>query len=430
MKYTSKTVKAEADDGTIRISVTLTPNEQPEPDPTPDPTPEPDPDPEPDPTPTPPHVPDMPQITVPVPPTSRTIRDINSLLRKAQRERSWEDVWIYARQHEEAYGSSAGVPERTERFQEWRPHDPLRLEDAKEIMLDYAESVINRPRFLEGTPQPLYHVSPTAQIALTAKHYTGSDRETILKAATMAADYLLWGQEQTRFGCFPVWRGDGWKGDGPRSGGGIQYDNGYCLAAMVEVYSATEEQKYLDSIVNAADWATEQWEVSNWNYNAFSCWALCRTYDLTGAWQYLDAARDKFRYGIFPGQISDHRHRYCGRWYDPHNAEAVYQAIILRGVAALARVIPKSDELWPWVYWCLHRGWLRGEDYVEKGLPNVESSTDAICAFREDESLFKLMDSYNHEAFEAVLAYLSRGASRGRMPVSPGSFARLMEHLK
>ncbi len=69
--------------------------------------------------------------------------------------------------------------------------------------------------------------------------------------------------------------------------GGLQYDQGICGVAMIEMYEHGKEEKYLESARRAADWAAGRPAVTNWNYNAFSLWLLARFARATGEAKYL-----------------------------------------------------------------------------------------------------------------------------------------------
>jgi hypothetical protein len=86
--------------------------------------------------------------------------------------------------------------------------------------------------------------------------------------------------------------------------------------------------------LRAADWATGQACVANFNYNAFSVSLLCEAFAVSGRAGYLDASLAKFRLGVSPGQAPN------GRWIDPHNARTVYHILILRAIGDLLTVLP------------------------------------------------------------------------------------------
>ncbi len=130
---------------------------------------------------------------------------------------------------------------------------------------------------------------------------------------------------------------DGWIPD-DRGDGGLQFDNGLCGRALIEAWELTDDARYRDSACRAADWALAQPMVANWNYNAFSAGLLARAACATANAKYLAAAVEKARVGVLPGQMKS------GRWFDPHNACAVYHNILLRELLEVFAVLPERHE--------------------------------------------------------------------------------------
>jgi len=128
---------------------------------------------------------------------------------------------------------------------------------------------------------------------------------------------------------------DGWIVSVPGDGG-LQFDNGLCGAALVDAWELTHDARYLASARRAADWAIAQPLVTNWNYNAFSAGLLARVARATGEAKYLDAAVEKARVGVLPGQMTS------GRWFDAHNACAVYHNILLRDLLEVFGALPEQ----------------------------------------------------------------------------------------
>ena len=116
--------------------------------------------------------------------------------------------------------------------------------------------------------------------------------------------------------------------------GGLQFDNGLCGRALISAWELTLEEKYLDAARKSGDWAIAQPLVTNWNYNAFSVGLLARLATVTGEEKYLAAAVKKAEIGVLPGQMPG------GRWFDAHNASAVYHNILLRDLLVLLHALP------------------------------------------------------------------------------------------
>lgn len=132
--------------------------------------------------------------------------------------------------------------------------------------------------------------------------------------------------------------------------GGLQFDNGLCGHALLSVWELTRDDRYLDGARRLAAWTVSRPVVTNWNYNAFSVGFLARLARLTGEAAFLDAAIRKADLGVLPGQLPG------GRWFDAHNACAVYHNILLRELLELAHALPATHAFRPKVLDALTRG--------------------------------------------------------------------------
>jgi len=133
---------------------------------------------------------------------------------------------------------------------------------------------------------------------------------------------------------------DGWVMD-DSGDGGLQFDNGVAGVAVLKLYQATHDRRYLDSVLRSADWAAARPMAPNWNYNSFQRppAGLCLCGDARG--EVPAAAKKKALMGVIPGQLTSGPH--AGRWLDAHNARPAYHYIMMRALAALATVLPASD---------------------------------------------------------------------------------------
>ena len=149
-----------------------------------------------------------------------------------------------------------------------------------------------------------------------------------MQEAREAGDFLLWAQAQGGRGVipFPAFRGGrnaafqsaerflrraeregrldevlrgGWAVD-DLDDGGLQFDNGLCGVALLDLFEATGDERYLHGAVAAADWAARRPPVPNWNYNSFSVYLLAEAHRVTGEGRYLEAAKRAFRLGVAP----------------------------------------------------------------------------------------------------------------------------------
>lgn len=142
---------------------------------------------------------------------------------------------------------------------------------------------------------------------------------------------------------------DGWISD-DASDGGLQFDNGLCGRALVSAWELTRDEKYLVAARRSGDWAMSRRLVSNWNYNAFSVGLLARLATASGEAKYLDAAIEKAQIGVLPGQLP------TGRWFDAHNACAVYHNILLRELLELLHALPENHPFRPTLSDAVKRG--------------------------------------------------------------------------
>ena len=138
-----------------------------------------------------------------------------------------------------------------------------------------------------------------------------------------------------------------------RTDGGLQFDNGLCGKALLSAWELTRDERYLAAARRAGDWAITRPLVSNWNYNAFSVGLLARLAEVTQEGEratYLAAAVKKAEAGVLPGQMPG------GRWFDAHNACAVYHNILLRELLELLHVLPADHVFRPTLLDAVKRG--------------------------------------------------------------------------
>ncbi len=151
---------------------------------------------------------------------------------------------------------------------------------------------------------------------------------TYLRRAREGLEHLLSIQQPN--GHWPWYR---------RSFGGIRntlddlYETGIAGRALIEGYRRFGDERYLQASERAGTWAALQPISENNNYNMFAVWHLAEHYAVTGRQWFLEAAIHKTRQGGLPGQQRN------GHW-PGHNEFIWYHSIIVRGMAALAQVLP------------------------------------------------------------------------------------------
>ncbi len=275
----------------------------------------------------------------------------------------------------EVLGDQAGLPEIADKFRDVpknaKPLTASELPTAFDPYIDFIEKkewwkVGIDPTKTNHLPRELATI---IEGCLAARSVNQANAERLLRIANDAGDFLVWSQEQAGTGVipFPAVRNgkgrpfevaerfmqqaekegkldqvvrNGWAIE-DFSDGGLQFDNGLAGVALVQLFEATNDLKYKKAAIRAADWAMTRPVVTNWNYNSFSVYVLAEVYRITGDTKYLESARKKTRLGLLPGQLTEGPRK--GRWADAHNARPPYHYIIVRGLAALAAVMPKDD---------------------------------------------------------------------------------------
>ncbi len=355
-------------------------------------------------------------------------------------------------------GDQAGVPEEADTFLRIPTNGRWLTPAEAKAGFAKAPAMIEKVRWwkIGLDPAGLQHalrepasiVSAGAQAALAG--LDGAARS--LELAREAGDFLIWAQAQGGRGLypFPAARGGkskaflaadrlldraaregrtesmiehGWAVDDLQDGG-LQFDNGEAGVAMLELYRATGEGKYLDSARKAADWAITRPIVANWNYNSFSVHLLAKAYATTGEQKYLEAATRKARLGVIPGQLTEGPR--AGRWVDRHNAKPAYHYIIVRALAALAVVLPTGDPARPEVMQCLQLGLrARNVDFTGPGAANKDKAMEALVlvnrTWAHDPAL--LRETGSADALDALGKLVSEQFRRGSSPLGPREWA-------
>jgi hypothetical protein len=206
---------------------------------------------------------------------------------------------------------------------------------------------------------------------------------------------------------------DGWiVSDG--GSGDLQYDNGLCGEALLEVHALTGDAKYLAAARRSAAWVKTQPIVANWNYNAFSVGFLARLAFVTKDRAWLDEAVRRCRLGMLPGQMAD------GRWLDPHNAKLVYHTILGRALVELVvagRALGAADaEIERATAAALANA---ADEILNRGVSVVTVPTQTIAS-----ALLRWRDDPTwHKALNALAAVgLARGAPESEMGLYAASY--------
>jgi len=362
-------------------------------------------------------------------------------------------------------GRNEGEPEVADVFQR-APADTkiLTKEEAQRGFTPYF-STLERMRWWKIGVDPTTLTAPlrapasiiAGNVAAVRAKLDGADRS--LAIAKEAADFLIWAQEQAGSGVypFPAARGtsnaramevgtrfmesaektgkigsivrNGWVFD-DFGEGGLQFDNGECGSAMLDLYEVTKDQRYLDSARKAADWAYGRPLCSNWNYNSFSVFLLAKMFAVTHESKYLNAAIQKTLLGIIPGQLTDGPH--AGRWMDPHNARPAYHYIMMRALAELLAVMPPNQTERPEILNALTIGLkTRNTEMATQGVMNKDHALEALLLVNQvfkNQSAF-LRETQSIAALNALSKLISQEAHQGKHPLSPGAWGLFLEYI-
>lgn len=365
----------------------------------------------------------------------------------------------------EALGKKAGEPEVADEFRRVPAEAKLFSRDEAQPGFTPHFATLEKMRWWKIGVDPTTLTAPlrgpasviVGNVAATRARLDGAERS--LAMAKNAAEFLMWAQEQAGSGVypFPAARGTakgrameaatrflanaekagkldtvvrrGWAFD-DAGDGGLQFDNGECGAAMLDLYEVTREPRYLDSARRAADWAAARPLCPNWNYNSFSVFLLARMYGVTHEAKDLDAAIYKARLGVIPGQLTDGPH--AGRWVDPHNARPAYHYIMMRALAQLAAVLPPDHAARAEIVRALSLGLkTRNAEMVAQGVMNKDHALESLLlvhqVFKNDAAF--LRDTQSTSALEAIGRLVSEEARRGKQPLSPGAWGLFLEYI-
>jgi hypothetical protein len=312
-----------------------------------------------------------------------------------------------------ALGDHVGVPETPDRHTPVpRNATPLSADEARRAVAPALARMATLRWWADDTDprtlgHPLREAAEVATGALAMGEADPASAGAALAQAVAAGEFLLRAQAEAGTGGFPfpASRGvsdaapfraaerfmaraerDGTLAEVVRNGwlvrdlgdGGLQFDNGECGVAMLALHAATGEAKYLDAARRAADWAVAQPLAANWNYNSFSVYLLAETWRVTGEARYREAALEKARYGVIPGQLRAGPR--AGRWHDPHNARPAYHYIMLRALATLAGTLPDDDDARAEIEDALRLGLqARNPDFTGAGASNKDHALQALC---------------------------------------------------
>ena len=386
-------------------------------------------------------------------------------LAKALAENNLDAVRAAAAKGRKALGNKAGEPEVPDEFRAVPAQARLMSRDEAQLGFTPHFATLEKMRWWKIGIDPTTLTAPlrgpasviVGNLAAARAKLDGTERS--LAMAKDAAAFLIWAQEQAGSGVypFPAARGtsnaramqvatrfianadktrkletvvrNGWVFD-DAGDGGLQFDNGECGVAILQLYEVTKDDRHLESVRKSADWTARQPLCPNWNYNSFSVFLLSRMYVVTREQKYLDAAIMKARLGVIPGQLTNGPR--AGRWIDPHNARPAYHYIMMRALTHLVAVMPPEHVARPEIVCALSLGLkTRNAEMVARGIMNKEHAMESLLLVNhtfENDTAF-LRDTHSSAALEAIGRLVSDEARRGKQPLAPGAWGLFLEFI-
>ncbi len=397
--------------------------------------------------------------------SSSTAQIPTAELEKALADNNLAAVRSAVAKSREALGKRAGEPEKADQFRGVPAAAKLlSREEAQRGFIPYF-APLEKIRWWKIGVDPTTLTAPlrgpaaviVGNVAAVRARLDGTERS--LAMAKDAAEFLIWAQEQAGSGVypFPAARGtsnaramevatrfltnaekagkldsvvlNGWAFD-DAGNGGLQFDNGECGAAILDLYEMTQDNRYRDSARKAADWAVASPLCPNWNYNSFSVFFLAKTFGFTHETKYLEAAIHKALLGVIPGQLTSGPH--AGRWTDPHNARPAYHYIMMRALAQLAAVTPPDHIARPEIMDALFLGLkTRNAEMVDRGVMTKDHALESLLLVNhvfKNEGTF-LRDTRTTESIDAIGRLVSEEARRGKEPLGPGAWGLFLEFI-
>jgi len=396
--------------------------------------------------------------------TQGELNSIKALLSESMKNENATEIHQHFQSAVALLGDQAGLPEAPDQYrsvlESAHPFKNSELAKSCDPLVPFIE---RRKWWRVGldptkTNHSLREIASVVEGCVAAQRLNNSTSEKLLAIAKDAGDFLIWAQQQAETGVlpFPAMR----KGEGRpfevaesffhraeqngtldqviRNGwtiedfddGGLQFDNGLAGVALVHLYEVTKEEHYKQAAIKSADWALSRRMVTNWNYNSFSVFLLAEAFRITGEQKYLESAKKKALLGVLPGQLLEGPR--VGRWADPHNARPPYHYIMIRGLAALAAVMPIDDSDLPRITECIRMALLARNRDFQKGIFNADSAVEALLLVKSlpVHVQDKLADCQTDEAMLTLERYAADQFRRGKPVLGPGAWGQLVAFKK
>lgn len=405
-----------------------------------------------------------------IPPKNDQLKMITQSLADAQKKEDYQRVkfWVYS--FNQLLGKKTGVPDIPEEY-EPVPNDlPLFPSSTISKGFEKYRVELNKNAWWKNfpgskdCPTALRSVSSVIEGTLHAREAGCENPDALLQIAREAGDYLLYTQRIANTGVYPMpdlrGRGgrlddlitrffqdieqkglldqavkDGWIIEDFETGD-MFFDHGLCGFSLLELYEATGDLKYLNSVLWAEQWLDKRPSVPNWNYNSFCILFLSRLAKVTGNQTYLEKALKRTKLGLLPGQLTKGIN--IGRWNDPHNAKMVYHLIIIRSLIELnesiqifTKTISQADQ-----ETCRNSLTVamntRLSELTMNGISHPDILTECFSRIVISKDLFPSLyqDKIFQEIWHSLCRYIFKGDNLNKPYLSPASRGYFLEAVK
>ncbi len=293
------------------------------------------------------------------------LKQIEQELQKAMRDKDSKTIQNLVSRYRETLGDSAGLPDFQARPEKLKGQ-LLNEKEATELFLKILdqETAVTKTLLSGKAPQgSMARGFAAAVIAFceirpyVQKHFNDllAALDELIKGG---CECLISIQDKAGFFYFPDLRGkhlrygeiiekqvdqdeksirEGWV-IVPFPDGGSYYDTGESGIALLRAGETLSNLRWTQAGLLAAEWVISQPVVPNWNDNGFTISLLAQAYRVSKEKKYLEAAVEKFKLGLLPGQLD------TGGWMDPQNARIMNHGILLRACNDLRSILPEKHE--------------------------------------------------------------------------------------
>lgn len=210
-------------------------------------------------------------------------------------------------------------------------------------------------------------------------------------------------------------------------GGDLNYDNGLAGQALIELSRETGDSRYLKAARRAGDWAMSRPMAANFNYNGFTVALLANLFSATGDQRFLDEAILRAELGVLTGQIRQGPE--AGSWIDPHNKRLVYRYIMIGQLADLVAAMPVDHPKRQPLLERMTEALLAAESQQRTagGIGNVNAALVTTCKLRAVPGVKRRLAARNDNVEDWLIAFTNRSIRNGKPEAGPAGVGCLLE---